>query len=226
MQRKERRYNIVIDYIKGKIRRREIGIGDKLPPERVLAQTLGVSRATVSEAIKIMEIIGLIKSTQGGGNYVHQNLEKIFNNPLSSIYLASDDLENEILEFRRIIEAQAIEVCVEKITNDEIEELETVHTLLKETEDPEELVKLDKKFHYLIAKSSKNPFVVAIFNSISNLLEDSMKTSRQKVVDKYGKNRIEDKHTEILNSIKERNSTKAREAITSHLKDIEDCIEG
>lgn len=224
MKSKDRKYNIVIDHIKEMLKRKELGIGDKLPPERILAQNLEVSRATVSEAIKIMEIIGLIKCTQGGGNYIHQNLEKIFNNPLSSIYLMSDTFEMEILEFRRMIEVQAIEVCIEKITHEEILELEGVHRRLQESQDEEELAKLDKKFHYLIAKSSKNPFVVAIFNSISNLLEDSIKTSRRKVVNKYGKSTIEVKHQEILDAIKAKDKSRAKQAISDHLMDVEASI--
>ncbi len=224
MSFKDRKYNIVIDYIKEKLKRGELKLGDKLPPERVLAQKLNVSRATVSEAIKIMEIIGFIESTQGGGNYIYQNLEKTFYNPLSSIFLMTEGVERNILEFRRMIEVQAIEACVERITQKEIDELVKTHKKLQESEDEEEMARLDKEFHDIIAKSSKNPFVVGIFRSISEILEESIKISRKKVISRFGKKTIEERHENILRAIEARDKAGAKRALEDHLKDIDESL--
>ena len=61
---------IVVDHIMDQIAHKELNIGDKLPPERTLSAQLNVSRATVREAVKVLNYMGFVDSTQGSGNYV------------------------------------------------------------------------------------------------------------------------------------------------------------
>ena len=68
-------YEKVIEQIKDMVKKGEIKSGDKLPPERDLAEQLQVSRTSVREALRSMEMLGLVESRQGGGNFIKNNLE-------------------------------------------------------------------------------------------------------------------------------------------------------
>ena len=70
MERQQKAYKGVIDYFKKKIMDGELRPGEKLPPERDIAERLNVSRNSVREAIRIMDMTGVISSQQGSGNYI------------------------------------------------------------------------------------------------------------------------------------------------------------
>lgn len=75
---KDREYKRVMAFVKDGIRSGEFRVGSKLPTEREMAETLGMSRPSIREALKSMENIGLIESQQGSGNYICCNMEKPF----------------------------------------------------------------------------------------------------------------------------------------------------
>lgn len=70
-------YEIVIEQIKEIVKRGELKSGDKLPSERDLCEKLEVSRASVREALKSLQMLGLIESKHGEGNFINEKFEKI-----------------------------------------------------------------------------------------------------------------------------------------------------
>ena len=75
-------YEQVIEQIKSKIKSGEIKKGDRLPSEREMAESIGVSRASVREAIRALEVVGLVESRQGAGNYIKTNFDNSLFEPL------------------------------------------------------------------------------------------------------------------------------------------------
>ena len=69
-ERIQKAYAGVIDYFRGQIMAGELKAGERIPPEREIAALLGVSRNSVREAIRIMDMMGIISSVQGSGNYI------------------------------------------------------------------------------------------------------------------------------------------------------------
>ncbi|NLM13975.1 MAG: FadR family transcriptional regulator, partial [Epulopiscium sp.] len=80
-------YTKVIDYIKKQIRQGKLSIGEKLPAERELSEILGVSRNSVREAIRSLEIMGVISSQHGAGNYLTGNFENNLVESISMMFL-------------------------------------------------------------------------------------------------------------------------------------------
>src|SRR3954471_18194980 len=68
--RRSRIYENIVNQIQRRIQDGELHPGDQLPPERVLAETFRVSRASVREALRALELRGLIEGKQGGGTFV------------------------------------------------------------------------------------------------------------------------------------------------------------
>ena len=98
-----RAYEVVIEAIKKKIKNGEIKKGEKLRPEREIAEDLGVSRASVREAVRALDVIGLIESRQGAGNYIKETFEESLIQPLSVMFLLEQNDFTEINEFRFIL---------------------------------------------------------------------------------------------------------------------------
>ncbi|MCI8688815.1 MAG: FadR family transcriptional regulator [Oscillibacter sp.] len=90
MEPEKRAYVKVIDYIKQEIRVGNLRIGARLPPERALAERLNVSRNSVREALRILEIMGTTTSTQGAGHFIAANFESTLVETMSIMFLLKE----------------------------------------------------------------------------------------------------------------------------------------
>ena len=151
-----RAYEVVIEAIKKKIKNGEIKKGEKLRPDREIAEDLGVSRASVREAIRALDVIGLIESRQGAGNYIKETFEESLIQPLSVMFLLEQNDFTEINEFRFILESQAAVLAAERIDEKDIKKLEELIDEMSKTSDEEKNVEIDRQLHYIIDNASKN----------------------------------------------------------------------
>ena len=83
-------YLRVVEYIKQEIRSGRLKIGSQLPAERTLAEQLDVSRNSVREAIRVMEIMGTLVSVQGAGHYVANNFENLLVESMSMMFMLKE----------------------------------------------------------------------------------------------------------------------------------------
>lgn len=218
-------YEQVIDQIKNMIVNGNVKVGDKLPSERELAETLQVSRTSIREALRALEIIGLIESKHGGGNYISENFESGLFQPLSLIFMIRQNSLQEILEVRKAIEVETAAIAAQKITDEELEGLEILIKAFKNTNNEEDNAKIDKKFHFEIAKASRNYIIVNILNTISLLMDFSIKDARKLILQDEGNLEVLiQQHEDIYNALKSHNSKKAAEAIRKHLGLINEYI--
>jgi len=102
--------------------------GAKIPSEKALAETLGVSRVSIREALHMLASLGLLESRQGEGTYVREYTGTIFlNTLLPSIALDKLDILH-VLEYRKIVEKGIVSLVVKRAGNAEIiAELEPMH---------------------------------------------------------------------------------------------------
>lgn len=212
-------YEQVIDQIKDMIINGTLKAGDKLSSERELAEQLQVSRTSIREALKALQIIGLIQCKQGGGNYISEDLENGLFEPLSIMFMLKDSNPEEIIEVRRVIEVQTAAIAAQKITDKELEDLEILIKAFKNSKDENDNVQIDKRFHYEIAKASKNFIIVNILNAISSLIDSFIKDARKKIiVDEGNMEVLADQHEDIYIALKNHNPKKASEAMKKHLE--------
>lgn len=99
----------IIDQLVRMLASGELSPGDKLPSERDLAERFRLSRPSVREALRMMEIMGLIETRPGGGSYATDLNLVPFLNILSPLFLRNQDYEKELLEFRIVLELRAVE---------------------------------------------------------------------------------------------------------------------
>lgn len=208
-------YEIVMEQIKDIVKKGELKSGDKLPSERDLCERLQVSRTSVREALKSLQMIGLIESKHGGGNYINGNFENSLFEPLSIMFLLLGSKSEDVLELRKMIEPQTAALAAEKITKEQLAELKEIMDELNSTSDVEACVSLDKKFHYKIAQASGNLLISTIMFSVSSLIEKYIENSNV-----YTSNEalVKAQHEEIFEALEANDSAAAMTIVKKHLE--------
>lgn len=217
-------YEQVIEQIKSKIKKGELKKGDKLPSERELAESFCVSRASVREAIRALEIIGLIESRQGAGNYIRTNFDNSLFEPLSVMFMLQESSPSEIFYLRETLELQCARLAAANITESEIELLTAVLDRMYQAENEEASIKLDIKFHYLIIKASRNELLINVLQVISQLMDEYIEKSRNQIFS-HGKSRknLLKIHEDLVTALKLKDEKKAADAMKNHFKLISEA---
>ncbi|MCG8540662.1 MAG: FadR family transcriptional regulator [Clostridia bacterium] len=212
-------YEYVIDQIQEMIMEGTLKKGDKLPSERELAEQLQVSRTSIREAMRALEIIGLIESKQGEGNFIREKIEGRFFEPLSVMFMLNRENPEDILELRMIVEIEAAYLAAKRVNKKDKEELKELLSRMKEATNEKIRAKVDKELHYRIAKITGNYFVVNLLNGISMLMESFIIYAREKILEDIDDNELLImQHEEICNAIIEGDSDKAARAMRNHLE--------
>jgi GntR family transcriptional repressor for pyruvate dehydrogenase complex len=212
----QKSYRKVIDYIKKQIREGNLQSGGKLPAERELSILLGVSRNSVREAIRTLDIMGIISSQQGAGNYLTGNFQNNLVESMSMMFLLNQIDYREISQLRRALELQALILAIDNISDGEIARLEEILAQL-ETETEEINVILDKQLHYNIALASGNTLIINILQALSDLLDQFISDLRRDILSTEDSRVIlNEAHEKMLRSIITRDKSLAYEAISKH----------
>lgn len=211
-------YEQVIDQIKTMITSGELKKGDKLPPERELVEKFEVSRTSIREALRALQIIGLIECRQGGGNYIRESFEGNLIEPLSLMFVLQESRKEEILELRKVLEVETVSLAAAKITAEELKELKRIITEMKGKPTEEYNVRLDSEFHYLIAKASRNYLIISILTAVSSLMDSFIKEAREAILMKdENKETLIEHHEDIYEAIAARDSKKAAKVMGKHM---------
>jgi GntR family hexuronate regulon transcriptional repressor len=205
-------YQRVANAIVEEIRSGKYPPGDRLPPERELAEEFGVSRPTVREAMIALEIRGIVEARRGSGIYV-------IDTPESDTEEAVLDIGPfEVTEARRLFEGESAALAAAIITDEEIAKLETLLQRLAANATTEIGERADRDFHIAIAEATRNS---AISSVIENLWDMRYKSPMcMKMFDRAREAGVQprvDDHTEILKALKARDPQAARAAMRNHL---------
>jgi len=191
-------------------------VGDKLPPEKNLAENFGVSRNILREALKTLKERGLIEVRTGDGVYVAKPGTDILKDMVNRLVILGGVSIKDLFEFRLAIEVKSCGLAAEKIDEEEIKHLEEIINKMKnDIDDPKLWVKEELEFHMSIAKASKNILFYSFISPISNLLIELFLKGRQNPQSKI--EGIEG-HLTIVKNLKKRDKNLAEEAMRKHLE--------
>lgn len=173
--RPQRAFDQIITQIRAMLRAGQLKPGDRLPPERALAEQLEVSRNTVREAIRMLEISGLVtvRPGQGGGAFVARPDSSVVARQLSDALQLTDMSLSDITEVRLWIETIAVRVACERMTPDDLAALEANVDLaeqLAETGEWSRRAEVHIEFHKLLVAATQNPLLIFLMNSVLDLL--------------------------------------------------------
>jgi GntR family transcriptional regulator, transcriptional repressor for pyruvate dehydrogenase complex len=196
--------------------------GDKLPSERELAESLGVSRSSIRDAIRSLELMGMVEPRQGAGTIVRQISSESLINPLANALKRKEELIGELLDFRKMLEPQLAARAAARISNDEVAEMEEIlDRQEKKLREGETGVGEDSEFHYAIALASGNSVVLKVLDTLMDLLRGSRERSLQ--AEGRGRQSLAG-HRRILAAIKRRDSEAAKTAMRRHIEDVEEIV--
>ncbi len=219
-------YQHVIEQIQVMVMDGTLKKGDKLPAERELAETLGVSRTSIREALRVLEIIGTIESRQGEGNFITASMEKSLFEPLSVMFKINQGKSQDILELRIIIENEAARLAAERIEKKDMEILDQLIQALSIAQDENESTLIDKEIHYKIAEITGNHLIISVLNAISALMESFIKEARIRIINwKKERNLLLQQHQEICASIIAKDPDRAVRAMNAHFQTVIDSIQ-
>jgi len=207
IQGHEKYYQKIMKQVQDLILAGELKKGDRLPPERKLSEILGVGRPTLKQALSALEAMGIIESVHGGGNYISNNINNIFN-PFTLKYYLSEGNEEDILEFRYILEVQFAKLAALKVNKSSIFELESLVEEMKEIKGREKRLKKNYDFHVEVAKIAGNSLIISMYESIMELII-------KQTIQTDGENFYQS-HKNIVEAIKLKDPQKAAKIMSDH----------
>ena len=224
--RTTRTYEKIIEQIKENIKNKKLKKGDKLPPERLMAEQMGVSRLSVREALSYLIAMGLVENKAGSGNYIRADISDLLYEPINMYILLEDIDFEEVLTLRKSFQLQCINMCIDNITNEDLNELECICNSLKISENYHELIDLDNKFHSYIIKGTNKKLVNIIFKSISELLKEYISDAWIILSSDEEKLReLVNLHLDIYIAIKNKDKFNATLALQKHFEFIEKNVD-
>ena len=165
-----------VEAIKSYIANRQLTPGEKLPSEREMSEALNISRASVREALRTLEIIGLIEVKPGSGIYF-KDMSGDLSLPLKTWLPNNEETLKEIFEVRLIIEPNTASLAAERIIPECIEKMRvSMEKFLTcvEQDDLPGMILADTQFHRLIASAAKNKTLTFIMNTITRFTPTPM----------------------------------------------------
>ncbi|HEX9229793.1 MAG TPA: FadR/GntR family transcriptional regulator [Arthrobacter sp.] len=203
------------------IARGELPKGEKIPPERELAEMLGVSRATLREALLELEIKGLLNRRPGRGTVVQATTPDLHAERLSEALGAAQADFAQVMELRGAVEPAVAALAAGKSTPEDIAKLEAILKAAEKENNSTRLLELDVEFHVAIADIARNPLVSDLIRMVSDWASSSRRLGFQ------GPSRAKASaagHADILQALKSGDPGSAASAMREHIGCIEDTI--
>ncbi|MDO5744449.1 MAG: FadR/GntR family transcriptional regulator [Micrococcaceae bacterium] len=212
-----------ITRIKEMILNGELTPGDRLPPEKELSERLGLSRSSLREAVKALELIRVLDVRRGDGTYVTSLEPHLLTEAMAFVVdLHQDSSILELLEVRRILEPSAAGLAAQRRSEQDLEKLEASVRAVSVDTDIEELVAHDLLFHSLIAEASGNSYLGTLLDALSS------NTVRARIwrglTQDNAVQRTLDEHQAILVAIRSGDTDLARALVTAHVSGVESWL--
>jgi GntR family transcriptional regulator, transcriptional repressor for pyruvate dehydrogenase complex len=209
-----------ITRIKDMIVRRELLPGSRLPPEKELAERLGLSRSSMREAVKALEVIRVLDVRRGDGTYVTSLEPRLLLEAISFVVDLHDDSSMlELFSVRRVLESHATGLAAQRASDDDIERLRIELGAVESETDIEALVEHDVRFHTGIAALTGNGYLAGLLDSLTS------QTTRARVwrglTQEGAAQRTLDEHRAILEAIADHDVSLAMSAAQVHIFGIE-----
>ena len=214
-------FEVIAKRILKYIREENLTPGTQLPTERELSERLQVSRASIREALRVLEVLGFIELKTGEGSFVCDPLN---NTVLSHFYTDYSDINwyLELVEARKILEMDIVTLAALRASNEQIAQLETIiQTMKQKLERGERPKKENLEFHQIIWEASQNRFLKEIVGTLFNIILDKESVlNYQRTV---SKNFLKD-HENIYLAIKNRSPQEAAVAMDQHHQTIQETV--
>lgn len=209
-------YEQIVEQIDESILNGTLKPGDQLPSERELAQQFGASRTAVREAVKSLHERGRLETYAGRGTFITDTTSHCIRESLDRMTKVGGTDHLSLLLV--MLEPEIAALAAAQSGNQHIAAMrETISAMEQSFDDPEACIDADLDFHLALAEAVGNPVILALIDSIVDVLREKRMRLFQV---RGGVERARLHHGRILAAVEERNPSKAREAMRAHLKQV------
>jgi GntR family transcriptional repressor for pyruvate dehydrogenase complex len=196
--------------------------GHPLPGERQLAERFGVSRGSIRDSLRVLETIGLLVTRHGQGTFPQElNVDRLVA-PLASILSYRQDLEDELLDVRRMFEPAVARVAAARVTDEELAGLQRIlDAQSRKLRTGQSAIVEDTLFHEALARATRNRVVVSIMATLNNLLVESRKLALKQ---EGRPSRSMQGHEAVVAALRRRDADGAAAAMREHIDQIANLL--
>lgn len=215
LKKKTRRYEDIVQLLIGKIESGELKAGDRLPTERDLVDILGVSRTSIREALRAMELLGMVQSKVGGGTFVrHSGID-------GSLLHFADNAEGddaralETYEVRMLLESYSARLAARNRTEKHLEQMrEAMDAMRSDIAQGNRALSPDNQFHRIIAEAAGNGMLLSILSLCAETINSSIAVANAYV----NTQDIIVEHEEMHDAIAHGDEKRAERLMRAHIK--------
>lgn len=221
----ERPFNGILRQIIENIQSGKLKPGAALPAERNMAETMGVSRAALREVLRALELLGILKSVPGGGNYITEDLETWLIGPLSVLFQLNNGRIRQNQQLRAALERENAILAAKKCTPLDAAELWMIIARLDAAEDEKERGQLDKELHQKIARIADNPMIFSVLSAADKLTENIISGTRDYIMRKnQSSSAVDDQHRRLVEAIINGDPQEAEKCMSEHMVTVEEYM--
>lgn len=223
MTEEVRAWQSVLEHIESRLLSGDLVPGDRLPGERALAAELGVGRSSVREAIRVLEVLGLIRTSSGSGPNAGAIIVSIPGGGMSALMRLQIAAQGfrvaDIVQTRLILETEVV-----SLLSDTTPDLSAALRLLGAMDDPristEAFLALDTQFHLALCEALDNHVLTATMAGLRGSIESYALIGAQNLPSwKETSTRLRHEHHEIADAIRAGDAKRARRATRNHIHD-------
>jgi GntR family transcriptional repressor for pyruvate dehydrogenase complex len=205
----------VVEHVRQEIAAGRLGPGQRLPPERELAEAMSVSRPSLRSGLRTLQAMGIVTSRRGAGTFIVAGPPKLGKAPLQFLAALHGFTLEQMYEARRMLEVGAAGLAAERARGDELAAMADELTgMFASLEEPETFLRHDLGFHRAVAEGSGNPIVATIIGTLGEIIRETGPLS----VDGFGLRESADAHRRIYDAIRAHSPERARHEMNQHLE--------
>lgn len=221
-------YEEVVEQIRQLMEKGTLKPGDRLLSERELAEKLQVSRASVREALRAMEIMGFLEIRAGGGTFIKETSGDDIIQPLAMFLSIEKGSFFEIFEIRKIFEISAAYLAAQRAKPENVARIEEILKKMQAAmseDDSEKGEDYDTAFHFAVAEATQNGWLLRLLNTIADSVHKSISVARRQLYLSPGHPKILiEQHTKIYEAIRDKKPALAQRAMLEHLTFAEGAL--
>jgi GntR family transcriptional repressor for pyruvate dehydrogenase complex len=206
----------VVEYVLKMIEAGRLRPGDRLPPERDLADQVGVSRASLRSGIRSLQAMGVMNARQGSGTYIVAGPPRLGEGPLRFLAALHGFTHEEMFEARAVLEVGGTYLAAAKATPEQMAAIaDEVASMFASIDKPREYLLHDVQFHRAVAAASQNPVLATLVDTLAQLVWESR---RETAVHSTSLKESAEMHHRIYRAIRARDVELARREMAEHLE--------
>ncbi|MDI3256416.1 MAG: FadR/GntR family transcriptional regulator [Kyrpidia sp.] len=194
----------------------QLSVGQRIPSEIRLAETLGVSRSSLREALRILDVLGIIEAKTGEGTVIRKADPENLKNLMTLVAVSGGIDTVDLYEARCAIEVQAAMLAALRHSDEDVRAMERALKDMDECRSADASAQSDYLFHRAIVRASQNDVLKMMMSFISDLLDEQIRDTRSRlgleILDRFQK-----QHWAIFEGIVSRNPEGAGKAVRDHL---------